>query len=110
VVFYEKSEQEVRERGAMELFLQVEPSTVTRMGDSADSLFAQLLQEDYFIQVQLDPEAETLVWPNGLDFCPDTLYLWGWRGRLLFRSKHTAAFFTNHHMGLSISHTSYVGR
>ena len=42
-----------------------------------DSPFAQLLQEDYFTQVQLDPEAETLVWPNGLDFCPDTLYMWG---------------------------------
>lgn len=75
--------------------LQVEPFTVTvryNTGDvlsipfkrrlqewatSADSPFAQLLQEDYFIQVQLDPEGETLVWPNGLDFCPDTLYRWG---------------------------------
>lgn len=43
---------------------------------TADSPFSQLLQEDYFSQVQLDLEAETLVWPNGLDFCPDTLYTW----------------------------------
>lgn len=75
--------------------LQVEPFTVTvryntgevlstlfkrrlqEWATTADSPFSQLLQEDYFIQVQLDPEGETLVWPNGLDFCPDTLYLWG---------------------------------
>ncbi len=74
--------------------LQVEPFTITvryntgevlsipfkqrlqEWATTADSPFAQLLQEDYFTQVQLDPEAETLVWPNGLDFCPDTLYLW----------------------------------
>lgn len=43
---------------------------------TTDSPFSQWLQEDYFIQVQLDPEAESLVWPNGLDFCPDMLYLW----------------------------------
>lgn len=44
---------------------------------TVDSPFSQLLQEDYFTQVHLEPEAETLVWPNGLDFCPDTLYMWG---------------------------------
>lgn len=43
---------------------------------SPDSPFSRLLQEDYFTQVQLDHEAETLVWPNGLDFCPDTLHDW----------------------------------
>jgi hypothetical protein len=74
--------------------LQVEPFTVTvhyntgevlsipfkqrlqKWATTPDSPFSQLLQEDYFSQVQLDPEAETLVWPNGLDFCPDTLYTW----------------------------------
>ena len=74
--------------------LQVEPFTVTvryntgevlsipfkkrlqEWATTAESSFSQLLQEDYFIQVRLDPEAETLVWPNGLDFCPDTLYMW----------------------------------
>lgn len=78
--------------------LQVEPFTVTvryntgevlstpfkrrlqEWATTADSPFSQLLQEDYFIQVPLDPEAETLVWPNGFDFCPDTLYLWGQEG------------------------------
>lgn len=75
--------------------IQVEPFTVTvryntgevlsipfkqrlqEWATVADSPFSQLLEEDYFNQVKLDPEAETLVWPNGLDFCPDTLYMWG---------------------------------
>ena len=29
---------------------------------------------DYFAQVSVDREAGTLVWPNGVDFCPDVLY------------------------------------
>jgi len=27
-----------------------------------------------FEQVKLDHEAGTIVWPNGVDFCPDVLY------------------------------------
>jgi hypothetical protein len=33
-----------------------------------------LQRVDYFAQVALDPEAGTIVWPNGVDFCPDVLY------------------------------------
>lgn len=44
---------------------------------TADNPFSQLLQEDCFTQVQLDSEGETLVWANGVNFCRDTLYLWG---------------------------------
>ena len=29
-----------------------------------------------FNQVQIDPEVETLVWPNGADFDPATLHDW----------------------------------
>ncbi len=29
---------------------------------------------DFFKQVHVDHEAGTLVWPNGVDFCPDVLY------------------------------------
>ena len=29
-----------------------------------------------FNQVQIDPEIHTLVWPNGADFDPATLYNW----------------------------------
>jgi hypothetical protein len=28
----------------------------------------------YFAQVSLEPEVGTIVWPNGVDFCPDVLY------------------------------------
>ena len=29
-----------------------------------------------FDQVQIDPETQTLVWPNGADFDPATLHDW----------------------------------
>jgi hypothetical protein len=29
---------------------------------------------ELFKQIQVDPEAGTIVWPNGVDFCPDVLY------------------------------------
>ena len=37
-------------------------------------MLAPLSQIDFFSRVQVDPEAGTLVWPNGVDFCPDVLY------------------------------------
>jgi len=37
-------------------------------------VFTALENLDFFRQVQVDPEAKTLVWPNGVDFCPDVLY------------------------------------
>ncbi|HNT76455.1 MAG TPA: DUF2442 domain-containing protein [Anaerolineae bacterium] len=37
-------------------------------------VFAPLEEIDFFKQVQVDPEAGTLVWPNGVDLCPDVLY------------------------------------
>jgi hypothetical protein len=37
-------------------------------------VFAPLESVDFFRQVSVDPEAGTLVWPNGVDFCPDVLY------------------------------------
>lgn len=41
---------------------------------SPDSKFKMLLDEDYFQSVQLDKEADTVYWDNGIDFCPDVLY------------------------------------
>jgi hypothetical protein len=35
---------------------------------------APLEEAGFFRQVRLDPEAGTLVWPNGVDMCPDVLY------------------------------------
>ena len=37
-------------------------------------VFRQLEDIEYFKGVQVDPEAGTIVWPNGVDFCPDVLY------------------------------------
>ena len=37
-------------------------------------VFGPLENVDFFKQVTVDPEAGTLVWPNGVDFCPDVLY------------------------------------
>ncbi len=40
------------------------------------ALFGPLLDPATFNQVVLDPEAGTLVWPNGADFDPATLHDW----------------------------------
>src|SRR5687767_10977116 len=39
-------------------------------------LFGPLRDPDFFAQVSLDPEAQTIVWPNGADFDPATLHDW----------------------------------
>jgi hypothetical protein len=39
-------------------------------------LFGPLREGDLFSQVSLDPEVQTLVWPNGADFDPATLHDW----------------------------------
>lgn len=39
-------------------------------------LYAPLREPDFFARVALDPEARTLVWPNGADFDPATLHDW----------------------------------
>ena len=38
--------------------------------------FGPLRDERMFDMVQIDPEARTLVWPNGADFDPETLHDW----------------------------------
>lgn len=37
-------------------------------------VFAPLQNQAIFAQVTVDPEAGTLVWPNGVDLDPDMLY------------------------------------
>jgi len=37
-------------------------------------VFAPLEEIEFFKQVRVDPEAGTIVWPNGVDLCPDVLY------------------------------------
>jgi hypothetical protein len=42
----------------------------------AGELYGPLRDPTVFSQVQLDPEVQTLVWPNGADFDPATLHDW----------------------------------
>lgn len=37
-------------------------------------VFIPLQDTDFFGLVAVDPEAGTIVWPNGVDICPDVLY------------------------------------
>ena len=37
-------------------------------------VFGPLEDVGYFGRVTVDREAGTIVWPNGVDFCPDVLY------------------------------------
>lgn len=37
-------------------------------------MFTPLEDVDFFKQVRVDLEAGTIVWPNGVDLCPDVLY------------------------------------
>jgi len=46
-------------------------------------IFGPLRDPDLFRQVQIDPEVHTLVWPNGADFDPATLYDWQRAGKRL---------------------------
>jgi len=42
----------------------------------AGKLFGPLRDLHVFEQARVDPEAHTLVWPNGADFDPATLHEW----------------------------------
>ena len=42
----------------------------------AGKLYGPLRELEVFNRVRIDPEVETLVWPNGADFDPATLHDW----------------------------------
>ena len=42
----------------------------------AGELYGPLRDLELFGRVRIDPEVETLVWPNGADFDPATLHDW----------------------------------
>jgi hypothetical protein len=42
--------------------------------------FGPLQDPAYFARAELDPEAHTIVWPNGADLDPETLHDWATHG------------------------------
>lgn len=42
--------------------------------ERATGVFADLRDQALFAQVWVDPELETIAWPNGADIDPDVLY------------------------------------
>jgi len=46
-------------------------------------MYAPLVDLNLFNQVRVDPEAHTLVWPNGADFDPATLHDWSMNAQAL---------------------------
>ncbi len=42
----------------------------------AGEIYGPLRDRDLFEEVRIDPEAHTIVWPNGADFDPATLHDW----------------------------------
>lgn len=42
----------------------------------AGEIYGPLRDQSLFAKVTVDPEAHTLVWPNGADFDPATLHDW----------------------------------
>jgi hypothetical protein len=53
---------------------------ITRIVDLSPVLmgkrFGPLRNPDFFKKVRLNPDFETVEWPNGADFDPETLYYW----------------------------------
>lgn len=41
---------------------------------SRGGVFEPFADVTFFRQVQVDSESGTIVWPNGVDLCPDTLF------------------------------------
>jgi hypothetical protein len=69
----------VRHLTAFELEVGFADGTVARLDFRGrivgrGGVFQPLENVELFRQVVVDAEAGTLVWPNGVDFCPDVLY------------------------------------
>ena len=47
---------------------------MVRLRSDWTGVLAPLADPAYFAQVTVDPEAATIIWPNGLDMAPEPLY------------------------------------
>jgi hypothetical protein len=52
------------------------PQTIDFRPILAGELYSPLRDLELFNQVRIDPDVETLIWPNGADFDPATLHDW----------------------------------
>jgi hypothetical protein len=43
-------------------------------GELHGPIFEPLRDPSYFAQLRVDPELDTITWPNGADFAPEFLY------------------------------------
>lgn len=50
--------------------------TIDFLSVLAGPMYGALLDQGLFAGVKIDPEVNTLVWPNGADFDPETLHDW----------------------------------
>lgn len=55
-------------------FLDGSSGTVDLSHELWGSMFEPLTNPNVFDQVRVDPELETVVWPNGADLAPEYLY------------------------------------
>ena len=68
---------EVRTSGIHRLHLRFEDGATGELDFSNEDwtgVFAPLSDPAFFARVELDRELGTLVWPNGADMAPETLY------------------------------------
>lgn len=69
---------EVRPTGKHRLWLRFADGAAGELDIAAfvrlDGVFAPLCDRAFFSTVRVDPEAGTIVWPNGADLDPDVLY------------------------------------
>ena len=55
----------------------------------AGQIYGPLCNVDLFSKVKIDPEIHTLVWPNGIDFDPETLHDWPENVTAFYNMTHT---------------------
>jgi hypothetical protein len=46
---------------------------LNRIGGRGE-VFAPLAEKQYFCKMRVDPQLDTIVWPNGADLSPEVLY------------------------------------
>lgn len=77
--------KEIKKVEPYKLYLLFEDSTIRMVNlkdklfqwsENENSIFKSLMKPEYFAQVKLNKELETIYWDNGVDFCPEMLYEW----------------------------------